>query len=57
MEENRKATLCQKWHEVAQKELEPPANYQKVAVLIVRWDDALDVDLNTKDEVWRFAAV
>lgn len=39
------------WAVASSKELEVPIKYQNVAVLIVRWADHLDKDLNCGKEV------
>lgn len=39
------------WDRVISRELRFPGTYQHVAVLIIRWDDALDMDLRCGAEV------
>lgn len=52
--ESQDGVMRKHWEKVMCRELGAPDTYQKVAVLIIRWEDSLDADLKTKDEVGPF---
>jgi len=49
--ETQNALMRQHWNKAMHKELGTPDRYQNVAVLIVRWVEALDEDLKCWKEV------
>lgn len=49
--ETQNALMRQHWNKAMHKELGTPDRYQNVAVLIVRWVEALDTDLQCWREV------
>lgn len=49
--ETQNALMRQHWNKAMHKELGSPDRYQSVAVLIVRWVEALDKDLQCWKEV------
>lgn len=49
--ESQDGVMRKCWEKVICRELGTPDTYQKVAVLIIRWDDSLDADLKAKNEV------
>lgn len=51
LNERRNTTLRKHWDQAEEKDSATPKKYQKVAVLIIRWDDSLDTNLEAAGEV------